>query len=246
MSNFLKSKAKILILTYGIIIAITLVFALAFMTNFADVHVFFKKENGDVVFNSTSTLNVNKQTNGDLFNYFANLAASGDASNPLYALLNGKTGSTVFADAGLAQKVYDFQMDMSKFNDQLIIYFCVSIVLFASLLIVSNQSRKVYYASNLVVGVVAPLVVIVYTVAMLINDMKLMSTFKDNKNLFRAVAYLQNSNIATIEKNNADWSTIKSETTKVNELPFIIGMIVFVIVIAYSVFMIIYAIYRFK
>ncbi|MCR5349999.1 MAG: hypothetical protein K6E20_03305 [Acholeplasmatales bacterium] len=251
MPNFLKSKAKLLILIYGVIIALVLLFALAFMTNYADVHVFYRYgTDKQAIFNSSSVLNINGQTNSELFTYFSKLASSGgaDANNPLYELLEGKSGSTVFVDSGLAQIVYNFQTDMSDFNQQLIIYFVVSIILFSVMLICSNQSRKVYYISNLVVGITVPLLITVYSVVMLVKNLNLMNRFLDNQDLFKAVAYLQNGKIEAIDKNNAinDWNIILDHTEKVNVTPFIFGIIVIILVIVYSIFMAIYTLYRFK
>ncbi len=255
MANFLKNKSKWIILTYAIILSLVLLYALVYMTNFADVHVYYSKNTDGVIsFSAQNTLTINSSQNGQLFKYFQNLAVNvstgktADYPNPLYSLIGKHSGGTTFVDSGLAQIVYDFQTDMSEYNDQLIVYFCVCIVLFACMLIASNQSRKVYYISNLVVGITVPLAVTVYTIIMMVKNFALMGTFNDNVDLFKAVAYLQDQNVTVSDKvvSYKDWSQIEDATTSVNSTVFIIGTILFIVLIVYSVLLIVYTVYRYK
>lgn len=254
MANFLKNKSKWIILTYAIIIALILLYALVYMTNFANVHVYYNISKGQVQINRTSTLVINSSHNGQLFKYFENLGlvlTRGQKDlypNPLYSAIGDSRGAETFTESGLAKIVYDFQTDMSTFNDQLITYFCVCIVLFACLMIMSNHNRKVYYISNLITGIAVPLAILIYTIIMMVKNFDLMKTFNDNVDLFKAVAYLQDVNITASEKAVAykNWDQIKDATTSVNSSIFIIGTILFIVIIVYSLFLIIYTVYRYK
>ena len=51
-----------------------------------------------------------------------------------------------------------------------------------------------------------------------------------------------------MDKDNSinDWSVITKHTKDVNSLPFIFGIVVLSLVIVYSLFMIVYTVYRYK
>jgi len=240
MAKFLKSKAKLIILLYLVVLALIFLYALTFMTKYAHIHVYVM--NGVPKFNAVLT--INQQSNASLFTYFQKI----DASNPLFSQLGGATGQNAFVNSGLADKVMDFQNDMNKFNDQLIVYGCVCVILLVCMMIASNHNRKIYYISNLVIGVSAPAIITIYSIVMLAKELKLLSTFNKNEKLFRAVSYLQDGNYTIKDKNQAikNWDTVMDKTKDVNNLTFILGIILFVVIIIYSVFMIFYTFYRYK
>lgn len=240
MANFLKTKAKLITILYLVVIALVFLYALTFMTNYAHIHVYVYQ--GKPTFNAVLT--INQQSNSSLFTYFQKI----DSSNPLFSQLNGVKGQSAFVNSGLADKVMNFTDDMNKFNDLLIVYGCVCVVLLACMMIASNHSRKIYYKSNLIVGIAAPAVVAGFSIYMLISLFDLLSTFNKNEKLFRAVSYLQDGNYTIKEKNAAikNWDTVMDNTKDVNNLTFILGIILFVVIIIYSVFMIVYTFYRYK
>lgn len=244
MAKFLKSKAKLITLIYLVIVSLIFLYAVTFMTKYAHIHVFYGINGSAIEFKNTSTLTINQQSNSALFRYFQNI----NSSNPLYSLLGGSTGSNAFVTSGLAQKVYDFQMDMNKFNDQLIVYGCVSVVLLICMFVASNHNRKIYYKSNLIIGVAVPAGITIYTIIMLVKELSLLKRFNENSKLFRTVSYLQNGNYSVKEKNQSvnDWKMVMDKTKDVNNLTFILGIVLFIVIIIYSVFMIVYTFYRFK
>jgi hypothetical protein len=116
------------------------------------------------------------------------------------------------------------------------------------MLIFSNQSRRVYYKSNLYIGVLMPLTVAVLSVVALIMNFSLLGEFNKNYDLYRVAAYLQNPNVSKIVKNGLkkDYSIVTNGVDQFGPQGYVIVTIILAIVIIASVFMIVYSIYRYK
>jgi hypothetical protein len=182
--------------------------------------------NVEILSGTSDTLN---RSNEYVFKYFSEGKATGFSTN--------------FDDYKMI--VYNFQVQLSKVND-LIIYLGVAcLVCFALLLVLSNHNRRIYYKSNLFGGVLLPLVVVVLNVILLAQNFSVMTKFNEGQNfeLFNLVSLLQGD--SQIVYSQKEYSVLQSNFTCDN-LTFILFTVLFVIVIAYSVFMAIYAVLKYK
>lgn len=244
MADFLKNKAKIIILIYGVIIFVALLFGLYYMTRYANVHIGYQLSNGVETFRSDLGIST-FVSNTDLFQYFDNAV---DSTSPV---LKGITqGTNTVVSAGYAKKIYDFQVEMSSFNTLIFVLLLIAIICFAIMLVFSNQSRKIYYKDNLAVGILMPFVVIILNLILMIKNFSLMGTFNENVDLFKTTAFLMNPDSDAGAKQLAlkegGYQYIVDGSSNVNSTTFIIATAIFAIVMVASVLMIIYTIYRYK
>lgn len=245
MADFLKNKAKLIILAYGVIIFAVLLFGLYFMTQYAHIHIAYSLAGGTVTYSEELVIGSFAE-NTSLFQYF-NTAV--DSTSPVLTGIT-RTSKTV-VDAGYADIIYNFANDLSSFNSLIIILELIAIVCFAVMLIFSNQSRKVYYKDNLAIGILMPLAVIVLNLVLLIKTFSLMGTFNNNLDLFRVTSFFMNPDIAPTDKQLASVeggfnNVILPNTTGVSSLVFVIAIILFVVLMIISILMIAYTAYRYK
>lgn len=225
MSNFLNKREKWIYLLFGVLLFAVLISSFIYMTNYADIRIYFTTANGQISIVQTSQEPTTLDTNNSLFQYFATYHPEVDMEKFKWT-------------------IYDFQTDMSKFNDLIVIYALVALVGFAILLICSNHSRKVYYKSNLVAGIVIPAGVSIFTIVMIVKNMMLMGVFNANETLFNEVSVLKNDSTST----NAEQLGYPyvSGFHPCNNLTYIIYTIIFAVVLLYALFLIYYAIFRYK
>ena len=231
--NFLTKHSKAFYYAYGILIAAIILLGVFYASQYADVRVIYSiNENGDV-FILENTQDSLSNSNYFLFKYFSEGATNG---------LQAATGfSTNFAD--YARTVYDFQKLLSKVNDSIIAYGIASLICFALLLVLSNHTRRIYYKSNLIGGVFLPVFVIVFNLILVVKNLNVMGVFNNNSTLFNVVSLL-------IGDNKAIMSQTGYEGLKANfgctDLSFILFTVLFIVEIAYSAFMAIYAVLKYK
>jgi hypothetical protein len=233
--KFLTNHSKIIYYIFGIIIAVTLLLGLFYATAYADVHVYYNPgENGAVVFGANAGGPISGSNNSALYSFFS---STKQTSNAEFVGLYG----TSFEPH--AQKVFDFQVLLSKTNTNYIIFELVSVICFALLLVLANHSRRVYYKSNLIGGIILPLIVITFNLVLIIKNLNVMGVFSDNSTLFNVVSLLIGDNKAIMSQTN--YSSLQGYFT-CTSLSFILFTVLFIVVIAYSVFMIIYSILKYK
>lgn len=246
MADFLKNKAKIILLVYGAIIFVALLFGLYFMTRYAHIHIAYSVSNSGVV-EYAEDLNISSMSyNTNIFQYFSEAT---DTTSPVLQGIT-RTGINTVVTSGYAETIYNFQKAMSSFNTLIIVLEVLSILAFAVMLIFSNHTRKVYYKDNVVVGVLMPLIVSIFSLVLLINNFGLMGTFNSNLDLFKTTSFLGNPDTSAIliqkSMQQGGYSIIQENTQGVNSTTFIIATFVFIFVILVSVLMAIYSVYRYK
>jgi hypothetical protein len=231
MTDFLKKRSKLVVLSYGIVLALLVVGMLLFMINLANVHVAYTVSDGIISIDEGAQLPATEMYNTAFFNYFNNSATN-----------YGYTAT----DA--AQKVYDFQIAMSSLNNYLLACVCVAYICFAIMLIVGNHNRNVYYKSNLAAGILMPLVVIIMSLIALIRNFGMLGNFNENYDLYRATSFLMDPKVEDIVKESAinNNQILLDNSTRCNSLGFTIVTITTIIVIIYSALMIAYTVYRYK
>lgn len=242
MANFFKNKAKIVLFIYAILIAAFIIYALAFMTMYSNIHVMYRVNSttGAITFPSLMTTQM-KSTK--VSNYFAQVYFTN-----ANALPEGLTkGSFV---ANYAQTVYDYNIALNNFNDFLIVVGIVSLVALAFLFIFSNNSRRIYYSSNVVVGVIAPLVVIVMSLIAMIMSFGVMGEFTNNETLYKTVSILYDSKNQSMSAsnilNNMPADEFLAQASSVNITGMLVAMLLSIVLIGYSVFVIIFTFIKYK
>lgn len=235
MSKFLTNKAKLLYFALGIMMFIVLLGALVYMTQYAHIHIYFNRSATGAISFASDTQDSLQNTNQMLYEFFQ------------------KTSDTTFIkDFGssigdnYATTVYNFQTAMSSFNDLIVTFAIFGILCFAGLLVLSNHSRKVYYKSNLYGGIVLPAITAIFSIVMIIKNLSLMGTFNKNYELFNRVAILQNPDLKTEASRHANDIQYLKDLYSADSTTFIIFTIIFGIVCLYSLFLIGYAVYRYK
>ncbi len=230
MFKFLTNKAKLLYFVFGILMFVVLLGSLVYMTQYAHVHVYFTRSASGVISFAADTEDALHYSNQILYDFF-----------------NETTDTTFAKDFNTyAQTVYDFQMDMSAFNNLILTFSIIGLICFAGLLVLSNHSRKVYYKSNLIGGIAFPAVTAVFSVVMIIKNTMLMGVFSENYELFNRVSVLQNPELKSSASKETNNIAYLKDLYSCDTTTYIIFDILFAIVLIYSLFLIAYSIYRYK
>lgn len=263
MSKIINKGAKILVALYLIFIALSLIIACFYMTQYSEIHIASKVDEitNEVKYNETQTFAGNGISNQRLFNYF-NSRNNKDTENPFYEVIKaGNKVSIINTEykEGMtyAQFIDNFRINLNNFNSNLVIFGMTCIVLCVLLFVFANHSRKIYYSSNLIIGVVSPLAVAIYSVVMLLENMNLQGVFNSNIDLFRITHCMMTSEIIDKQKDslmkapNADtgevsWNKLVDLSKGVNDLTFNLVNVFFIITIALSLLLIVFTILKYK
>lgn len=232
MQKFLTNKSKIFFLAFAIIAGALLISAIFYATQYANIHVYFTATNdGNVI--SMGALNEIGLEQTYLYNFFEKT-----------------TDKTFSNDFTLYQDtVYKFQRTLSSTNDFIVTAGLVSLICAAGLFVLSNHSRKIYYKSNLIGGILLPLVVVVMNIILIVKHTNLISMFNegDNYELFNRVSLLQTTGQTQITASqmydNICWL---QERYTCDNTTFIIYIVISIFVIVYALFMIFLSVYRYK
>ncbi len=215
--EFLIKRSKLIHIVYGVICFILLISSVIFMTQYINVRVITTLSTSGNLDLSTEGINV-------YFTDFYSLNNLGDPTADMW-------------------KIYNFQQSLNNFNN-LILYFGVAaLVLFALLMIVGNQSRKVYYLSNLVVGVAVPSIIAILCIVLISINSGFYGKFNESKDLYCMAALLCE------ERKGVVYSQYKLENLEplfnCNTLTFTLYNVLFAVILVVSLAMVAYAIYRF-
>ena len=240
------NKTKWFNLAYGIIFGVVIIFALVFMTQYKYVYVgYIMGGAGQTVVTfgeSYSPNNGNQQVLYDFFSWIGQTDSYGHFIDPaLYGNLNN--------DFGLyAQTVYDIRVALNSFNSLIIVSGIIGLVTFAFMLIFANHSRRIYYKSNLYSGIALPLINVIFSIVMIVQAIGLIGKLSENYHLVNLVSVCQdpaNQLICRVDTKNFSNEAVLAKYN-VNSLTLIFTIIIFVGVIAYSVFLIIHAVRKYK
>ena len=230
--NFLTKHSKAFYYAYGILIGVLIIAGVFYASQYYDIRVMYSfDDNGlSIISGSADSLN---RTNSSLFDYFAQGNSNG---------LVAATGfSTNFSDYSM--KVYNFQNSLSDVNNLIIWFGVASLVCFALLLVLSNHSRRIYYKSNVVGGILLPLVVAVLSIVLVVRNLSVMGDFSENQTLYNVVSLLQSDK--SIEYSQKGYNDLVP-LFHCNNLTFVLFTVLFIIVIGYSIFMAVYALLKYK
>ena len=213
----------------------------------------FKTQYSNIYINVTTTIeeasgsDQNKALGNDqsyLFDLFEDVQASGFVDN------EGKIFEKDFNKYYKVQ-VYEFQNNLNDLNNLILWYGIIALIGVAFLYIFANNSRKIYYKSNVLVSAAFTLFMVAFGLVVLIKSFSVMSDFNSNSELYNIVSVMQNQSYASeayqyaSASSNASLDYLKN-AYDCDSLTFIVYDIIFVAVIIYSVFLFILSIVKFN
>ena len=231
----LIEKMKVFHLVMLCIAGIIIISALPFKTQYGNIYVnvatTIEEATGDTQNSSIST------DQAQLFNLFERTTASGFVDN------NGAEFKHDFNQYKV--QVYEFQKNLNTVNDLILWYGIIALIGVAFLYIFSNNSRKVYYKSNIIVSALFTLTMVVFGVITLVKNIAVMGDFTSNSNLYNIVSVMQNTSYANAAYQYAvpDSATATPsiqylyDSFDCNVVTFIVYDIIIIAVLAYSVFL---------
>ena len=149
--------------------------------------------------------------------------------------------------------VYNFQNTLNNVNTTILIFGIVIVAAALILFLFQNHKRRIYYASNVIMSVLATLGTAVFGVILLIQLLGAMGTLGANNELFNTVAVLQNSDMRTAAYQAAE-AAGSAEAAKaalsqyfyVTSTTMVMYMIGIIVTIAYALFVLILTFAKFK
>jgi len=256
MADFMKKHGKLIFIIYAIIIALLFLGAVFYMTKTANVHVGYRLNatTGEYEFVQGARVNSSVgSTNERLFRYFDR---NKDANSPLYNMngfevvdANATNNIKKYGVDGksIIDIIYNFQVSNSNFNTMIIIFGVISLVCYAIMILFSNHNRRIYYKSNLAAGILMPGTISVLSLVLLINNFALLGDFTKNFDLYRVTSFMMgDTDTQTKDLAQSDYNIVLEGTKNFNSLFYILSTLLFILVMAASVFMIIYTIFRYK
>ena len=179
---------------------------------------------------------------------YVHLVKSIDTSNPYLPKTVYSFNNEIFTN------LYNFRRSLDSFNDGILWYGLVIAIVFAALLILSNHNRRIYYKANLIGGIVLPLVNVVFGVVLIFQAISLMANISDpfNNALYNYVSvYGNKANTSIAQMINNDEVGVKNfkqaiSQFNINNITLIVYVALFALVIAYNVFLMIYAVLKYN
>ena len=240
----LISKMKVFHLIMLCIAGVIIISALPFKTQYSNIYVnvatTIEEASGDTQNASISS------DQAQLFNLFERTTASGFVDN------NGAEFKHDFNQYKV--QVYEFQKDLNSVNDWILWYGIFALIGVAFLYIFSNNSRKVYYKSNVIASACFTILMLVLGMITLIKNISAMSDFSANSNLYNIVSVMQNQDYSNTAFQYAVPNSASAtpsveylfEKFDCNVTTFIVYDIILVAVMAYSVFLFILSITKYN
>lgn len=222
--NFLIKKSKLIHILFGVICFTILISALIYMTQYANIRVFYTISDGQVYIG-----------NVDFNNFIYNFA-----SNNQEVFHGGQITSAL-------STVYTFSRDMSAFNDMIVVFAVLSLVLFAVMMITGNHNRKVYYVSNLATGIAAPFIVSIFSIIMIVQNCLLMGRFNAEYSLFNYISLLTDESTRVFVSQQVGEEALANVQTMFtcDTTSFVLYNVYFSLVLLVSLAMIGYSVFRF-
>lgn len=170
MSQFLKKNAKLFYILFAVFSGLLIILACAYMTPYTTITVKFNQKFLDGLIPAVTADNPNLNT-------FCKRA---------YTYFVTDAGQTFSSGTELFQYLYNLMysvdQQIQRANDLVLYLGIVSLVMVAIMMICANHSRKKFYISNLVSGVVCPAVSIVFGIITLIANFGCIAPLNANFN----------------------------------------------------------------
>ncbi len=160
MEKIFKNGGKILTYTFGIMAFIFIIWAMLYMDEYRNLYTVHSNKDGIIsIADDTNTWAVFKAV---LDTTYTGLGKKWIV-NPLIL------------------EIDEFYFNIQAVNNQILSLGVLNAVLFAVMLIGANHSRKKYYLSNLIIGIVTPIISIIYSLILFSKNSALIPAFNDNK-----------------------------------------------------------------
>ena len=168
MSQFLKKNAKLFYILFAVFSFLFVILACVYITPYYTIAVKFNSDflSGELQAVASDNLYLNTWCKKS-FTYFV-----GDAGQTF------SSGSDFFVY--MFNMMYDYDQQIQAANNLVLNLGVVSLVMVAIMMICSNHSRKKFYISNLVSGIVCPAVSIIMGIITLVANLSCISPLNAN------------------------------------------------------------------
>lgn len=234
--EFLTKKSKLIHILFGVICFTLLISAIIYMTQYANIRVIMKQStDGALSLNGA----VKGSSNGEP--YFNGEGLNYNITN--FWRIHQELGEV--RDA--LWTTYEFNQSLNLFNQLIVVFAVISLVLFAIMMIMGNHSRKIYYNSNLIVGIVVPACVAVFSIVLIAMNSNLMGRFNQDYELFNYISLLTNESgdvVGTIVSQMTDLEQVQT-LFNCNSTTFALYNVYFSFILIATLAMMGYAIFRY-
>lgn len=227
-----NKHAKLKYIIFGVLGFVCIILACAYMTQYCNL-ILIRSANGAI---ETGTKVGDISTNSIWNSY-----VTGSGASNVLPFLSGLSNTAKFQQTAII--IYNVFSSLQTVNNLILYLGIITLVAFAVCMIFSNGSRRIFYKSNLIVGLVCPAIVIIFTVVVAILNTLAIPDISNNLELFACmdVAVAESAMAA----GNYSLDTIMSKT-RVSIATPIIADVIFLVLIAYCVYLMIYAVKRYK
>ena len=216
MSHFLKKYAKPIYILYGVFCFLFIIIACFYISPYARTAVIYTQASLE---NGNSVMTGNEA----LYDF---CSQAGWNFSETYKIL------------------FNFNRKLQNVNNFMLSLGVVSLVMFALMMLCANASRKKYYISNLVSGVVAPFVNIVFTIVVFVMNTACIAPLNAN---FETLNWGNLANNTETVKSAIEWFKAGDEShLNMTATPLILYDVLMIIFVLFSVALIVYTVYRYK
>lgn len=234
MSQFLKKNAKLFYILFLVFCGLFLILACVYITPYNTIAVKFNQKflNGQV--DAVYTGN----------NYLENFCKNAEINKVFVSSEGVVLGSSEKLFTYMFNLMYDFDQCMQRTNDLILRVGVISAVMVAIMMICSNHSRRKYYISNLVSGIVCPSVCIVTAAIALISNINCIGVLNAN---YEALNWGSLANQQAIYKSAQTWY-INGDLShfQLNSTWFIVVSVFIVLFILSAGALLAYNVWRYK
>ncbi|MCR5112983.1 MAG: hypothetical protein K6A63_03480 [Acholeplasmatales bacterium] len=228
------------------------------LTQFADSTNYYTLENGTYTYYDTTNGIVDGTEYYTAQAYYTQFTNGSSSTISVYApvtIANYNRATDFEYTAGsfdsYKKQVYDFQIELNDVNNLILWFGVISLIGVAFLYFFSNNSRRIYYKSNIIISAIYTIVMVVFGVVLIVNTLSAMSHFSADSDLYNYVYVMQNSDINIeifrdiLGSSNPSMSAVK-EYFSCNVATFIGYLVFFIFTIVYVVFVFILSLLKFK
>lgn len=238
-------NAKPILFAFGILAFLVIIVSFLYMNQYTNMWFYASPTTGISADDYSGT---GQATNSIMNTYFGYTTVDGGPLVNLKDFINYFNLENVLSNSDADKAVeYVGNICMSAYrqlnsvNDLILYLGLISLVLFAVMLIFGNSSRRIYYKSNLIVGIVCPLIAIVFAIVVVVKNSMLISVINgEDSEIYNMVDYITEMRTRSVSLKTA------ISSGNINSLTIILVDVFLVVFICYSVFIIVYSYLRYK
>lgn len=271
MKNFLSKNAKLIYLLCGVFSLLTLILSMGFMTQYRYLRLNYvievNPETGEQTILIGSQASLNGANQQPLFDFFDQLGKTDRITGETFYETNAPEALKAHPELNeikdqylekgklkddVKMQIFNYRQRLDNYNRMIVIFSALSLVAFAAMLILGNQSRRIYYKSNLIGGIVLPGVIVALNITLIAISFGLMSEMMNNYTLYNLISVLQNpdnriyTQQAVSVETNTRYLNHLMDSFDLNTTTFVLYDVLFGVVAAYNVFLIVFAVMKYK